>query len=105
MHNENRDSPWLVDFSGKTAKQAEKLPPDIRAAVYILKYALEEFGPERKERRNYSMIVGAGDVHHCHLNNGRPRYVAVWKVIDRKKQMIEIRFIGTHGSVNYKLFK
>jgi hypothetical protein len=51
------------------------------------------------------MIVNAKDVHHCHLSNNRPRYVAVWKVLSREEQVIEIRFVGPHGSVDYSLFK
>jgi hypothetical protein len=32
-------------------------------------------------------------------------YVAVWKVVSWEKQIIEIRFVGPHGSVDYSRFK
>jgi hypothetical protein len=99
------ETPWKVKFSGKADKQVGKLPPDIRDRVYALKLDMEFKGPEQTTWRNYSLIVGGNDVHHCHLNSGRPRYVAVWKVLDRQIQLIEIRYAGTHGGVNYRLFK
>jgi mRNA-degrading endonuclease RelE of RelBE toxin-antitoxin system len=104
-HLNERETPWKVDFGGKAEKQANKLPEDIRDVLFYLKYLMEHKGPERTEWRNYSKIVGASDVHHCHLNNNRPRYVVVWKVLSREKQIIEIRFVGPHGSVNYSRFK
>ena len=96
---------WKVDFSSKAAKQARKLPDDILSRLYALKLDLEHAGPVQTSWRNYSLIVGGKDVHHCHLNNGRPRYVAVWKVIDREIRIIEIRYVGPHGSVDYGSFK
>jgi len=99
------DDTWQVDFSNKAAKQAKKLPPEIRDRLYALKVDLGQTGPEQLSWRNYGLIVGADDVHHCHLNSGHPRYVAVWKVIDRLIQVIEIRYVGPHGGVNYQRFK
>jgi hypothetical protein len=104
-HSNEHKTPWKVDFGGKAEKQMNKLPADIRDVLFYLKYLMEHGGPEQKEWRNYGKIVNADDVHHCHLNNNRPRYVAVWKVVSREKQVIEIRFVGPHGSVNYDRFK
>jgi hypothetical protein len=103
--NKERRTPWLVDYPAKAKKQVENLPPDIRAIFYILEGELKLEGPEQAEWRNYGKIVGANDVHHCHLNNNRPRFVVVWKVVDREEQVIEIRFAGPHGSVEYSRFK
>ena len=100
---ENPD--WKVEFSPKADKQAGKLPQEIRDRLYALKLDIESKGPEQISWRNYGLIVGAKDVHHCHLNGGHPRYVVVWKVLDRRVQFVEIRYVGPHGSVNYKLFK
>ena len=102
---EERAVPWQVDFTGKSEKQACKLPPVIRDTLNFLRYEMEQEGPEQTEWRNYGLVVGAKDVHHCHLNNNRPRYVVVWKVLDRAKRIIEIRFAGPHGSVDYSRFK
>ncbi len=96
---------WKVNFSSKAAKQARKLPDDILSRLYALKLDLEHAGPVQTSWRNYSLIVGGKGVHHCHLNSGRPRYVAVWKVTDREIQIIEIQYVGPHGSVDYGRFK
>lgn len=73
--------------------------------LLALELDLKTKGPEQPSWRNYGLIVGAKDVHHCHLNNGRPRYVVVWKVLDREIRIMEIRYVGPHGSVNYSKFK
>lgn len=96
---------WHVEYTGSAKKQKDKIPPDIRDALYLLKYELEQEGPEQTEWQNYGKIVNAKAVYHCHLNNRRPRYVVVWKVVDLEKKFIEIRHIGPHGSVNYSRFK
>jgi len=103
--NEERDALWLVEYANKAKRQIERLPPHIRDIFYILERELGQEGPEQTEWRSYGLIVNARDVHHCHLNNNHPRYVVVWKVIDREKKNIEIRFAGPHGSVNYSRFK
>jgi mRNA-degrading endonuclease RelE of RelBE toxin-antitoxin system len=105
MDNTQDDILWKVGFSSKAEKQAGKLPPEMRARLYALKLEIEQKGPEQTSWRNYGLIVGAKDVHHCHLNSGRPRYVAIWKVLDREVRIIEIQYAGPHGSANYGLFK
>lgn len=105
MDSEARKPIWSVNFTNKSEKQANKLPANIRIVLYLLVRDLEQKGPELTKWRNYGLIVGAKDVHHCHLNNARPRYVVVWKVGDREKREIEIRFAATHGSVDYTRFR
>ena len=100
-----RTTPWLVEYTGKARKQKDKLPPEIKDIFYTLERELKQEGPEQTEWRNYSTIVNAKDVHHCHLTNKRPRYVVVWKVTDRDKKNMEIRYVGPHGGVNYSRFK
>lgn len=96
---------WRVDFTSKADKQAQKLPADMRDRLNALTTDLIYHGPEQSGWRNYGMITGAEDVHHCHLNSGRPRYVVVWEVLDRAIRIMEICFVGPHGSVNYSRFK
>ena len=105
MGNTHDDILWKVGFSSKAEKQTGKLPDEMRGRLYALKLDIERKGPEQKSWRNYGLIVGAKDVHHCHLNSGRPRYVAVWKVLDREICVIEIMYAGPHGSVDYSRFK
>ena len=93
---------WEVGFHRKAQKQKEKLPVSIVAALDLLVAELRTEGPERRNWHHYGLIVGKTDLHHCHLNKGKPRYVAVWKVIDRQVQMMEVRYVGTHENANYR---
>jgi len=95
-------SPWQVKFTGKAGKQKEKLPVAIAAALYSLRKELEAEGPERINWPHYGKITGKSGMYHCHLNRGRPCYVAVWKVTDRSVNLMEIRYVGTHENANYR---
>ena len=97
-----QESPWQVKFTGKARKQKEKLPASIATALYSLKKELEIEGPERRNWPHYGLIIGKKDMHHCHLNKGRPCYVAIWKITDRDVNLMEIRYVGTHENANYR---
>lgn len=93
---------WSVEFTGKARKQKQKLPKTISAVLDLLWGELERDGPERLKWPHYGLITGKKDMHHCHLNKGKPRYVAVWKVINRNVRLMEIRYVGTHENANYR---
>ncbi|WP_237707634.1 hypothetical protein [Desulfocurvibacter africanus] len=42
-----------------------------------------------------------GEVYHCHLNKGRPTYVAVWQVLDKVVCLVEVTYVGTHEKAPY----
>ncbi len=97
---------WTVFLSKKAEKQSSKLPEDIFLALAALRLELKLEGPVQSEWQNYSKLKNKqGEYHHCHLNKGHPRYVVLWQVIDNSIQVIEIIFVGPHGSMNYRLFK
>ena len=93
---------WTVEYTGRAKKQKGKLPPDMMVALLILKKELECEGPEQPEWHHYGKLAGKKDMHHCHLNKGKPRYVVVWKVTDRTVQLMEIRYVGTHENADYR---
>ena len=95
-------APWQVQFTGKARKQKQKLSKTISAALDLLWGELEREGPERHNWPHYGLIAGKRDMHHCHLNRGRPCYVAVWKVTDNNVRLMEIRYVGTHENANYR---
>ncbi len=93
---------WQVGFHRKARKQCEKLPVAILASLDILVAELKADGPERTNWYHYGKIVNKDDMHHCHLNKGKPRYIAVWKVLDRTVQVMEIKYVGTHENADYR---
>lgn len=101
----SQNPPWTVTFSGQANKQKGKIPPDIRDNLFALVYELRWEGPEQAEWTNYGKLAGrkkGEDYRHCHLNKGKPRYVAVWRVLDMELQLMEIRYVGTHENANYR---
>lgn len=97
--------PWMVKFSNKAQKQKGKLPVAVQDNLLALITELEWEGPDQPEWRNYGKLLGKSknkDFRHCHLNNGKPRYVAVWKVIDLEIQVMEVKYVGTHENANYR---
>lgn len=104
--NVSPDPPWKVFLSKKAETQLAKLPEDMYLAFAALRLELKFEGPVQPEWQNYGKLKGKrGEYHHCHLNKGRPRYVAVWEVTDNSINLMEIVFVGPHGSVNYSLFR
>ncbi len=94
---------WTVLMSGKARKQHGQLPPDISSPFEVLVAELKADGPARANWRNYGRLKGKkGEYHHCHLNSGKPRYVAVWMVTDREVRLMEIRYVGTHEKAQYR---
>ena len=93
---------WQVGFRNKAKKQCGKIPTNILAAVDALVVDLKSEGPERINWPHYGKIVDRDGLHHCHLNKGRPCYVAIWKVLDKTKQKMEIIYVGTHENANYR---
>jgi len=96
---------WDVRYTGKACKQMEDLPVDIADALLALEKALKWCGPVQHKRPHYGKIRGLKknvDIHHCHLNQGRPTYVAAWKVADKQNKKVEIVHVGTHEKTDYR---
>ena len=96
---------WQVRFSTSAKKQYKKLKksgrarPNIIDIIDFLMLELEKNGPERKDWPNYSKL--STDTYHCHLKNGRPTYVACWKVFNSQLKHIEVYYVGTHEGAPY----
>ncbi|WP_027179797.1 type II toxin-antitoxin system RelE family toxin [Maridesulfovibrio bastinii] len=93
---------WKLLFSNKARKQIEKLPPHVVDALTILRANIEQHGPVQLSWPNYSKIKGQKGYYHCHLNKGKPRYVAVWAVENDKIKVVEVIYAGTHEKVDYR---
>ncbi len=93
---------WEVTIPGKVAKQALRLPEEVRETFEILISSLSESGPAHPEWPHYGKIKGALGCHHCHLRGGRPTFVAVWRECGEGKR--EVTYVGTHESADYQRF-
>lgn len=93
---------WTIDFTRKAEKQKGKLPEAVAATLDLLVGELAFEGPEQPEWHHYGKLAGKKNVYHCHLNKGRPRYVAVWKVTDEHRLTLEVIYAGTHENANYR---
>jgi len=101
-----RDTVWTLGFSARAVKQRTKLPANIDDRLATLVKELIVEGPVQPEWKNYSKLTGKkGEYYHCHLNAGRPTYVVVWQVLDRRVRIMEVRYAGTHEGINYNSFK
>lgn len=96
---------WTVMFTGKAKRQKDKLPQKYQDALDALRRDIALNGPVASSWPHYGKLKGKPDFYHCHLNKGKPRYVAVWKVTDKTIQLVEIRYVGTHEKADYgKIF-
>ncbi len=95
---------WTVFETKKAAKQKSKLPEDIQALLVALEKEIEVSGPVRGNWPNYSKL--GRDLHHCHLKNGRPTYVACWeeekdKQKEKNIKLVEVYYVGTREKAPY----
>lgn len=95
---------WTVEFTRDAEKQYNKLKrngskPSIIDVINLLIIELRKEGPHRNNWSNYGSLTG--EKFHCHLKKGKPTYVACWEMIDKKKQLIEVYYVGTHEDAPY----
>ena len=93
---------WKVEFTARAAKTALKLPPRIQDRINALRKAIEVAGPVQPSMPHFGKLSGwHSETYHCHLNKGRPTYVAVWQIKDRTVCLIEVIYVGTHEKAPY----
>lgn len=93
---------WTLVFSKRANKQKDKLPARIRVRLDALTMAIEVAGPAQPSMPHFGKLKGMeGEVYHCHLNKGRPTYVAVWQVKNRTVELVEVTYVGTHEKAPY----
>jgi hypothetical protein len=93
---------WTVQSTRAADKKAEKLSQKV---LLMLRYLCEDLtikGPAVPDWPNYGKLQGkGGDKRHCHLQKGKPTYVCCWEVIDKKRKIIEVYYVGTHEKAPY----
>ena len=92
---------WTVN-STKADKQAVKLSEKVMLQLKLLFMDLTNSGPAATDWPNYGKLRGRkGDKRHCHLQKGKPTYVCCWEVVDKKRKIIEVYYVGTHEKAPY----
>ena len=88
---------WTVEFTARAAKQAGKLPLRILNRLDALRRNIQAEGPVQPTMPHFGKLKNrTGNFYHCHLNKGRPTYVAVWQVRKNFTVLVEIIYVGTH---------
>jgi hypothetical protein len=92
---------WKIN-STKADKQAAKLSEKVMLQLKLLFMDLINGGPAATDWPNYGKLWGQkGDKRHCHLQKGKPTYVCCWEVVDKKRKIIEVYYVGTHEKAPY----
>ncbi len=81
-------------MSRTAEKQKARLSKPLCQILYALIGDIEAGGPVRGNWPNYGKL--SDGKHHCHLKKGKPTYVAVWEVKDKKIRLVEVQYVGTH---------
>jgi mRNA-degrading endonuclease RelE of RelBE toxin-antitoxin system len=92
---------WSVFFKKSARKDAEKLPKQLFSVLMSLVHEIELAGPLRHNWRNFGKLRGTENCYHCHIYDGRPTYVVCWEVIDKKVNIVEVYYVGTHEKAPY----
>jgi len=90
---------WKINISKRVGKQISKLPVSVLNNLKALIKEIEVSGPVRGNWSNYSRL--GGNRHHCHIKKGKPTYVAVWAVENKKIKLVEVMYAGTHEKAPY----
>ena len=89
---------WQVVLGREARKRF--LSKKAEEAFQLLLKEIKVAGPVRGGWPNFGKL--RADCYHCHLQKGRPAYVAVWRVADKKTKRVEVTYAGTHEKADYK---
>ena len=90
---------WAVLLTSNVRRKLKKLPQSIDEIFQYLLGEMRLSEPVRAEWPNYGKL--RHDCFHCHLQRGRPTYVAVWRVLSKKDKIIEVTYVGSHEKAHY----
>lgn len=94
---------WNVRSTTAVDKQVNKLSEQVQLQLRFLIMELTKNGPAAFSWPNYSKLKGKKnhDLRHCHLQKGKPTYICCWEVLDKKRKIIEVYYVGTHEKAPY----
>lgn len=92
---------WDIFLSPKAVKQRKKLPRKVRFLFDVLLKEMSIKRPYRNNWSHYGKLKNQPDSFHCHVKDGRPTYVACWKVKEKMIKLAEVYYVGTHEDAPY----
>lgn len=92
---------WTINILGQAKKARKELSKAASESYSFLLIELEQLGPYRSNWPNYTKTKGSNEDYHCHIEKGRPTYVACWRIIDKKQKILEVYYAGTHEKAPY----
>lgn len=95
------DEQWVVNIVGQAKKAPKALPKNVVASFVALFLELKRQGPYRHNWPNYTKMKGFDEDYHCHIEKGRPTFVACWRILNKKNKIIEVYYAGTHEKAPY----
>ncbi len=105
MSDPEKQGKWQVFLTNSANKQRKKLPENVNEVFARLIGDLEQDGPIQKKWANFGALKKGKNVpenaFHCHIKKGRPTFVVCWLVQDKKIQIIEVYYVGTHEGAPY----
>lgn len=93
------ENTWTITLNNQARKALKKLPPKTCSTFIALLNELEKLGPNRYTWPNFGKLNK--DCFHCHIEKGRPTYVVCWQIINKKENIIEVYYAGTHEKAPY----
>ena len=90
---------WGVLLTANVRKRLKKLPKSIDEVFQLLLAEISLSGPVQPNWPHYGKL--RENCHHCHLQRGRPTYVAVWRVLSKEGKVIEVTYVGSHEKAHY----
>jgi len=91
---------WVVLLTANVHQKLKKIPRSIDAVFQFFLAEIRLSGPVQVNWPNYGKL--RENCYHCHLQRGRPTYVAVWKVLSKKDKLIEVTYVGSHEKARYE---
>ena len=105
MKIDTQSPTWQVHFTPQALRQTKTLPERISLLFARLINEMEIDGPYRNEWLHFGPLKKEKKIpensYHCHIKSGHPTYVVCWQVTDRKIQILEIYYVGTHEAAPY----
>jgi len=90
---------WAIRLTSDVRKRLKRLPKSIDEIFQYLLAEMRLSGPVKPDWPSYGKL--RENCYHCHLQRGRPTYVAVWRVLSKRDKVIEVTYVGSHEKAHY----